>query len=125
MRSKRVFRRAVLLGFVGLLAAGALALRPVPIVSADRCEVAAGTVVEIREGTSGDVFFRLREDERRFYINRGLERGLELEGLRRDLLGEQVSLLYPPYWTPLDATGSTRPVSRLECGESVLFDETK
>ena len=56
---------------------------------------------------------------------RALERGLDLETLRRDALGRQVTVKVPRYWTPLDPTSWTRSVPKLEQGERVLFDQTK
>ena len=52
-------------------------LRPVPIVTEDRALVKSGTVTEIYEIGELDVVFKLAETDQRFYINRGLERGLE------------------------------------------------
>lgn len=108
-----------------VLAFGALVLRPVPIVAEAECEVAQGKVVHVFEGGAGDIVLVLESQAERFYINRGLEKGLDLELLRSQLIDSQVKLWYPSYWTPLDPTSSTRHISKMTLGESVLFDETK
>ena len=91
-------------GAAVVIALGAATLRPVPIVPASECEVVTDTVARIEEGTSFDVIFFLENHAQRFYVNRGLERGLDLESLRHDLTGKTVTLKYPDYWTPLDPT---------------------
>ena len=103
----------------------ALVFRPVPIVTEGECDQVTGVVAHVFEGSSYDVCFRLQDSDKLYYINRGLEQGLVLEELRRDLLGQEITLKYPRYWTPLDPANATRHVSKLEFGERVLFDETK
>ena len=117
--------KRVVLGFgaIAVIAFFAMTFRPVPILPAHECEVVTGVVDEVREGTSHDVLIRLRDEDRRFYINRGLERGLELAPLQQ-LAGREVTLRYPEHWSPLDPTGSSVHVSVLEAQGEVLFDET-
>ena len=99
-------------------------MRPVPITSEDKCLVVEGTVKHIYEGGIHDVVFVLEEKGTRYYINRGLEQGLTLDKLRDDLVGENVTIKYPKYWTPLDPKESIRHLSKLEWGQEVIFDET-
>ena len=103
----------------------AFVLRPVPIVTEDRALVKSGTVTEIYEIGELDVVFKLAETDQRFYINRGLERGLELASLRQDYIGKKLTFKYPSYWTPLDWNNTTRHVSKVEFGEEVIFNELK
>lgn len=108
-----------------LFVIGVLILRPVPIVTESECEAVTGVVANVYEGSRFDVCFRLKDSDKLYYINRGLEQGLELDELRRDLVGREITLKYPRYWTPLDPVNATRHISKLEFGERVLFDETK
>ena len=103
----------------------AFILKPVPIVTEDRALVENGTVTEIYEVGQFDVVFKLAETDQRFYINRGLERGLELATLREDYIGKELTFKYPSYWTPLDWNNTTRHVSKVEYGEKVIFYELK
>ncbi len=88
-------------------------LRPVPIVS------------KIFEGGVKDVAFRLENNDRIYYINRGLEAGLELEDLRARIVGKEVVFKYPDYWTPLDWNGKTKHVSKVEVDGEIVFNELK
>lgn len=125
MKSSRRIALVFALGLALAVALGVRFLRPVPIVTEDQCQVATGKVLQVSEGSSYDVFIQLENISTRFYINRGLERGLDLQSLRRDLMGKEVTLKYPHYWTPLDPMNSTRHVFKLELDGKVLFDETK
>jgi hypothetical protein len=99
--------------------------KPVPIVTEDRAVAETGTVTEIYEGGENDVVFRFAETTRRFYINRGLENGLELNQLREELIGKEITVKYPHYWTPLDWNNTVRHISKVEFGENVIFNELK
>ena len=102
-----------------------LIFRPVPIVSESRALIESGTVKDVYEGGVNDVVIRLEETKRRFYINRGLENGLDLADLRNQLIGQEVTMKYPKYWTPLDWNNSIRHISKLEYNGEVLFNELK
>ena len=102
-----------------------LIFRPVPIVTEDKAITETGIVKYIYEGGIKDVVFKLEDNDRRFYINRGLENGLTLEGLREKLIGKEVVLKYPKYWTPLDWNDRVKHLSKVEFGEDVIFNELK
>ncbi|NNE29337.1 MAG: hypothetical protein HKN16_06860 [Saprospiraceae bacterium] len=121
----RIINR-ILLGFGILLFIGALLVfRPVPIVKEEKALTKLGTVERIYEGGVKDVVFRLEGDPTRYYINRGLENDLNLETLRADLLGKNVTIKYPKYWTPLDPKNCIRHLSKLEFEGRVIFNELK
>ena len=98
-------------------------VRPVPIVEEDKCKIFEGTVVEIFEGAEYDIVFTFKEETTHFYINRGLERGLNLNTLRNDLVNNKITVKYPRYWTPLDPSNSTRHLSKLEFDGITIFSE--
>ena len=54
----------------------------------------------------------------------GLTRS-DLEKLRNDLVGKTVTFKYPRYWTPLSLISTARHVSKVQHGETAIFDETK
>ena len=101
----------------------ALIFRPVPIVAEDRAIVKQGVVAEIYSNQGNDIVFLFENDKRRFYINRGLENGLELNELKNRLIGDEVVIKYPKYWTPLDWNNRIRHLSKLEHNGEVLFNE--
>ena len=102
-----------------------MCLRPVPIVAEADSLVVSGTVASIGIGGIEDVVIKLKEDKTVYYINRGYENGLNQKSLQEELVGQEVTLKYPDYWTPLDMDNSIRHISKLEHGEKVIFNELK
>ncbi|HMF73060.1 MAG TPA: hypothetical protein VK616_16390 [Flavitalea sp.] len=106
--------------FIGLLL---LVLRPVPIPLEKDCLTTRGIVSEVYEAGTNDVVFKLHDLNQTFYVNRGLERGLELEKLRAELVSKEITIKYPKYWTPLDPVNSSRHISKVEHEERIIFSE--
>lgn len=102
-----------------------LIFRPVPIVAEEKAVTEEGIVSEIYSNQGNDVIFRIKDTPRRFYINRGLEYGLNLEQLQNELVGETIVMKYPKYWTPLDWNNEIRHLSKVEYKGAVLFNELK
>ena len=72
--SKIIFISFSLLFFI----VAVLIFRPVPIVTEKNTILESGIVKEIYTNKGNDIIFILENVQRRFYINRGLEMGLEL-----------------------------------------------
>jgi len=102
-----------------------LIFRPVPIVSENKAISESGIVKEIYSNKGNDVIFVMENTERRFYINRGLENGLELNNLKAKLIGNAIVVKYPKYWTPLDWNNSVRHISKVEFNDEIVFNELK
>lgn len=103
-----------------------LIFRPVPIVSEEKAIAEQGIVTDVYVLSGGnDIVFRLKDTKRRFYINRGTERGLNPETLKEKLTGQEVVLKYPKYWTPLDWNNSVKHLAKVEFGEEVIFNELR
>ena len=111
--------------FVLIFLAAIAIFRPVPIVNEDEAITVTGIVDAVYEGGVKDVVFRLKNNQQRYYINRGLENGLNLKDLQSRLTGLEVTLKYPKYWTPLDWNNSIRHASKLVFQGEVLFNELK
>lgn len=112
----------VLLGiiFVGF---AILAFRPVPMPEEKDCLSVKGTVSDIYEGGVKDVVFKLRGNNKIYYINRGLERGFNLKELKTELTDQEIIIKYPDYWTPLDPKSSSIHISKIEHEGRTLFSE--
>lgn len=110
----------IVLGAI-FLGSGVLILRPVPIPDEKDCLVVTGTVIGITEGGVNDVIFTLAGQDKTFYINRGLERGLDLDKLRTELMRKEITIKYPEYWTPLG--NSSKHISKLETLGLTIFSE--
>ncbi len=102
-----------------------LIFRPVPIVSESKAISEIGIVKEIYSNKGNDVIFIMLNTDRKFYINRGLENGLELNNLKEKLIGNSIVIKYPKYWTPLDWNNSIRHISKVEFKNEIIFNELK
>lgn len=112
----------ILVGLI-FLGMGVLFLRPVPVPDEKDCLSLKGKVTQIYEAGVKDVVFELQGLDRKFYINRGLERGLDLEKLRAALTDKEIVIMYPKYWTPLDPGNSVRHISKIVCDGKTVFTE--
>ena len=102
-----------------------LIFRPVPIVSESKAISEIGIVKEVYSNKGNDVIFIMLNTDRKFYINRGLENGLELNNLKEKLIGNSIVMKYPKYWTPLDWNNSIRHLSKVEFKNEIIFNELK
>lgn len=114
----------IVISFI-FLAIAILIFRPVPIVSENNAITEKGIVSEIYSNQGNDIIFLMENKQRRFYINRGLENGLELNSLKEKLIGNSIVVKYPKYWTPLDWNNKIRHISKVEFNNEVLFNELK
>ncbi|MBO3697206.1 hypothetical protein [Roseivirga sp. E12] len=101
-----------------------LTLRPVPSLPENELTIANGIVSNIYEGGENDIVFKLRESNDMFYINRGLEQGLNIDDLKKRLLGNQITVKYPEYWSLL-SNGTSHHISKVEYKGEVVFSELK
>lgn len=105
-----------------------LMFRPVPVPSnQEELLFLQGTLVRIDSATTSDLIIALQEHPQQFYINRGMEKGAgkRIFRHRQELLGDQVLLGFPDYWTPLNPNNSVRHLSYLQWGDSLIFSEIK
>lgn len=116
-------RYRFLLYVLPLLTLMVFVFRPVPIITEAEAARTSGKVIQIWEASDKDIFFRLSGDPKRYYINRGLERGLDLSQLEADLMGHEVEFLYPSHWTPLDPGQKTIHLAALRKDGAYLFSE--
>jgi hypothetical protein len=100
-----------------------LIFRPVPIIAEEHALTEKGIVASIHSNKGNDLIFKMKNTSRRFYINRGLELGLELKELENRLINQKVVMKYPDYWTPLDWNNQIKHISKLEHEGEVLFNE--
>lgn len=118
MKSKILLGGLILFSFLAVMI-----LNPISNVSEKNCSIKDGIVTDIYEGGVHDIVFKLEDDKRIFYINRGLELGLEIEELKSKLMGNEVVFTYPNYWTPLDWNSTGRHLSKVEFGQEIVFNE--
>ncbi len=100
-----------------------LALRPISVSNESDCNVTSGIVVKLHEGGKNDIVFRLKDNQKIYYINRGLESGLTFEGLREQLLDNQVTIWSAKHWTPLDPKGRMNHICKVTYKDEVIYTE--
>ncbi|WP_046756341.1 hypothetical protein [Kordia jejudonensis] len=101
----------------------AYSFKPVTEVDSDDCVLISGKIVSIAEGTSNDIQIRLENDSHYYYINRGLEKGLNLAQLSSKVLNKTVTLYCPNRWTLVSPDGIVPHISRMEKGTAIVYSE--
>ena len=102
-----------------------LIFRPVPIVKEEKALVVAGIIEKMKITEGNDFVFKLKDNPVRYYINRGVEAGLDYPTFEKELLYQQAVFQYPKYWTPLDWNNAIRHISKVEHQGKVYFNELK
>ena len=81
------------------------------------CEIIEITVSKIKEGPSFDIVFYDNNAEF-YYINRGLEQGLNLDALNAKVLNKTVTLHLPKM-----IYGTSNHIAQLMLGEDIIYSE--
>ncbi|HPR84328.1 MAG TPA: hypothetical protein PL034_02105 [Candidatus Paceibacterota bacterium] len=82
-----------------------------------------GNLNKIYEGGVNDICFRLHGDSACYYINRGLEQGLDLEELQRTIGQKEITIWYANYWSLFNIAKNSRHIDQLALGDSIIFTE--
>lgn len=83
------------------------------------CVVQTVTIQKILEGTANDIVFYDTGTDR-YYINRGLERGLNLDSLNAKVLNKTVTLHLPKL-----VLGTSEHIAQLAVDDVIIFTEFK
>jgi len=103
-----------------------MTFRPVEIPDdIDDFLVAKGKVVHISEGGVHDVIFQLEGDRSPYYINLGLELGLDLTDLQIRLVGNEVTIRYPDHFSILNWSNASKHLSILEYNGEDIYNEVE
>lgn len=101
----------------------AYSFKPVTTVQSDDCVLISGKIVSIKEGKSNDIQIRLENDSHYYYINRGLEKGINLAQLSSKVLNKTVTLYCPNRWTIVNPDGIVPHITKMEKGTTVVYNE--
>ncbi len=85
----------------------------------DECEVVSVKITKIIEGTSYDIVF-YDDDNDFYYVNRGLEHGLNLDTLNSKVLNKTVTLHLPKL-----ILGTSEHIAQLVVENDTIFTEFK
>lgn len=83
----------------------------------EECEIVTTKIVEIREGSTYDIQFRGNKGDS-YYINRGLEQGLNLDTLNALVLNKTVTLHLPKM-----IYGPSKHIAQLAIEDHIVFTE--
>ena len=83
----------------------------------EECDIETEKIISIKEGTSFDIVFSDTHGDH-YYINRGLERGLNLDSLNAKVLNKTVTLHLPKLFF-----GTSEHIAQLAIGDEIIFTE--
>ena len=83
----------------------------------EECVAVTTTITQITEGSSNDIVF-FDTDGDKYYINCGLERGLNLQDLNAAVLNKTVTLQLPKMFF-----GASPHIAELKVGDDVIYTE--
>lgn len=82
------------------------------------CEIVETKVSKIKEGSSHDIMFFNHQGDF-YYINRGLEQGLNLDSLNAKVLNKTVTL----YLAKVPIGVTTNHIAQLEVADEIIYTE--
>jgi hypothetical protein len=83
----------------------------------EKCTVVKAKIIKITEGPSFDIVFH-DDSSNRYYINRGLENGLNLDSLNAKVLNKTVTLHLPNLFY-----GTSEDIAQLAIDDEIIFTE--
>jgi hypothetical protein len=111
--------------FFALIITLAIVFRPVPVASVQNTLKAFGTVEGVYKSGDDGVVFKLRGDDRLFYLEEGLQNGLSATALQETLLGQIVEIYYVKYWSPLDPLSKLKYIAKVDVNRITLYSAIK
>ena len=95
---------------------------PIQHAGSERERHETGTLSSLRWSTrSADVFLRLQDDDTHYYINRGLEMGLDTTAWQQDVVGREITLHVVDRPAGLNWFGSVGPVRGVVLAGDTLY----
>jgi hypothetical protein len=104
----------------------AYSVMPLPMANPSNCGAVVGKVESVKAGDGpGDILVTFSGDNDYYYINRGLENGIRLEVLSKQLVDKTAKVYYIKHWSLLNFNSKTRHIARIEVGEQLVYNEWK
>lgn len=85
---------------------------------------ASGTIEKVFEAGSNDVVFKLKDDERMYYLDLGRDPETSLVDLKQEFTGKPVEIYYEKQWTSPPERRGFHHIARVNLHRTVLFSET-
>lgn len=120
---KRVYLISCGLLFVAVLYFAFITFKPINKVYLQDTAKVSGKVQSIREGSGGDLYVQLIDDDHNYYINRAIQLGYKADSLRELILNKEIDLWHIKRWTPFTTDQVFPHISRISAKDSIIFDE--
>lgn len=101
-----------------------LVFRPIP-VSRDNSIVINAIVDNVKKGSEANIILKLNNASGIFYINHGLQKGLNLDTLQKELVNHEVSVHYlkSNFFSGFSPVEGTKYITELKLGDKVIYSE--
>ena len=122
---KRLPLKFELLTFAAIIIIGLYIIFQPISISRDNSIVFHTTVYKVGEGSEGNIIFKLDQGEGTYFINHGLEKGLNLDTLQKELIYQKVTVLYlkSGFASGFSPVASTKHITELKMGNQVIYSE--
>lgn len=111
--------------FFALIVTLALVVKPVPSASSENTLRTFGTIENVYKAGTDGVAFKLKGDDRLYYIEQGLKKGLTATTLQEQLPGQSVEIYYVKYWSPLDPLSKLKYIAKVDVNRTTLYSAIK
>lgn len=112
--------------FFVLLITLAFVFRPIPQASPRNTLRTIGTIEEVFEAGENGIVFKLKGDDRLYYIDQCLKSGsLTFTSLQAELPGQAVEIHYVKYWTPIDPLSKLKHIAQVDVNSTTLYSVIK
>ncbi len=84
---------------------------------------ALGIIEEVLETKQKNIEFKLKDDDRFYYIKKDLKKDLTFGELKKRLAGKSVEIYYVNRWTPVDPL-RVKHVTKVDLNKMTLYTST-
>jgi hypothetical protein len=109
--------------FILLMITLGIIFKPAPASAPESSIRTLGTIEEVLETRHKNVVFKLKDDDRLYYIKKDLGRGLTFRELQEKLAGKSVEIYYVNRWTPIDPL-RVKHVTKVDLNKMTLYTST-
>ncbi len=94
--------------------------RPIPSPSPENTVRTLGVIEQVLETRQKNVVFKLKDDDRFYYLKEDLGQGLTFHELQKKLSGKPVEIYYVNHWTPVDPL-RVKHVTKVDLNEMTVY----
>ncbi|TPN87546.1 hypothetical protein [Aquimarina algicola] len=124
-KAGKIWFISALILFIAFMAVMIQTFRPVRNVQPEDVIKIEGIVTDIKEAPGYDIAITIKDDVHYYYINRGLQQGLNIENLRNQLIDQKITLYALKRWTIFTRDYNMGHVSKLIFNDSIIYNEIK